>query len=98
MCCFCVQEVLLNIVRSGSNLLDVKNLEAWADLTAGEQLRLASGLLLALQENALLFAEVTAQPEILIESSYNICKFPATGVQTLGKGEGNRMLPSGGKI
>jgi hypothetical protein len=68
------QEVLLNIVRSGSNLLDVKNREAWSDLEAGPQLRLASSLLLALQENALLFAEVTAQPEILIESSYNICK------------------------
>ena len=62
-------------MRSGSNLLDVKNREAWADLAAGQQLRLASSLLLALEENALLFAEVTDQPEILIESSYNICKF-----------------------
>jgi GPCR-Autoproteolysis INducing (GAIN) domain len=69
-----LQGVLLNIVRSASNLLDLKNREAWYDLEAGPQLRLASSLLLALQENALLFAEVTAQPEKLIESSYNICK------------------------
>ena len=70
-----VQEVLLNIVRAGSNLLDHKNKEAWDDLQQGHQLKIASSLLLALEENAFLFADVTNQPEILMESSYNIRKF-----------------------
>ena len=70
-----IQEVLLNIVRSGSNLLDAKNSEAWADLEPHHQLKIASALLLGMQENAFLFAEVTNKPEILMESSYNICKF-----------------------
>jgi hypothetical protein len=70
-----VQDVLLNIVRSGSNLLDARNLEAWSDLEAGQQVRLASALLAALHENAALFAAVTHQPEKLVESSNNIRKF-----------------------
>jgi hypothetical protein len=70
-----IQDVLLNIVRSGSNLLDARNLEAWSDLEAGQQVRLASALLAALHENAALFAAVTHQPEKLVESSNNICKF-----------------------
>lgn len=67
-----IQEVLLNIVRSGSNLLDVKNKEAWNDLDLTQQMKVASSLLLAMEENAFLFAEVTNKPEILMESSYNI--------------------------
>ena len=70
-----IQEVLLNIVRSGSNLLDVKNKEAWNDLDLTQQMKVASSLLLAMEENAFLFAEVTNKPEILMESSYNICKY-----------------------
>ena len=69
-----IQEVLLNIVRSASNLLDVKNREAWGDLEPAQQMKTASSLLLAIQENAALFAEVTTKPEILMESSYNICE------------------------
>ena len=70
-----IQEVLLNIVRSASNLLDVKNRDAWNDLEVATQMKVASSLLLAVEENAFLFAEVTNKPEILMESSYNICKF-----------------------
>ena len=70
-----IQEVLLNIVRSASNLLDAKNREAWTDLEPSQQMKTASSLLLAMEENAFLFAEVTTKPEILMESSYNICEF-----------------------
>ena len=70
-----IQEVLLNIVRAASNLLDVKNREAWSDLEVAAQMKVASSLLLAVEENAFLFAEVTNQQEILMESSYNICKW-----------------------
>ena len=69
-----IQEVLLNIVRAASNLLDAKNREAWADLEVAAQMKVASSLLLAVEENAFLFAEVTNQQEILMESSYNIRK------------------------
>ena len=70
-----IQEILLNIVRSGSNLLDVKNKEAWTDLDVGQRMKIAGSLLQALEHNALIFAAVTNQPEILMESSYNIRKF-----------------------
>ena len=70
-----IQEILLNIVRSGSNLLDAKNAEAWADLDVTQRMKIASSLLQAMEQNALIFAGVTNQPEVLIESSYNICKF-----------------------
>ena len=67
-----IQEVLLNVVRSASNLLDIKNREAWTDLEVATQMKVASSLLMAVEENAFLFAEVTNKPEILMESSYNI--------------------------
>ena len=70
-----IQEVLLNIVRAASNLLDLKNREAWRDLETAQQMKTATSLLLAIQENAALFAEVTTKPEILMESSYNICEY-----------------------
>ena len=69
-----IQEILLNIVRSGSNLLDAKNAEAWADLDVTQRMKIASSLLQAMEQNALIFAGVTNQPEVLIESSYNIRK------------------------
>ena len=69
-----IQEVLLNVVRSASNLLDVKNREAWRDLEVQSQMKVASSLLSGVQENAGLWAEVISKTEILMESSYNICK------------------------
>ena len=70
-----IQEVLLNIVRAGSNLLEDKNKDAWQDLNLTQQMKVCSSLLLAMEENAFLFAEVTNKPEILMESSYNVCKY-----------------------
>ena len=69
-----VQEILLNIVRSGSNLLDPRNLEAWTDLDEGQRMKIAAGVLQGMEDNALIFADVTSQPQVLMESSYNICK------------------------
>ena len=68
-------QVLLNIVRAASNLLDARNRLAWRDLGPASRLKVASSLLLALEENSFLFAEVTNKPEILMESSYNICEY-----------------------
>ena len=64
----------MNIVRSGSNLLDAKNKEAWADISGLQRMKVAGALLQAMQDNARIFAAVTNQPEVLMESSYNICK------------------------
>ena len=70
-----ISQVLLNIVRAASNLLDARNRLAWRDLATASRLKVASSLLLALEENSFLFAEVTNKPEILMESSYNICEY-----------------------
>ena len=70
-----IQEVLLNMVRAASNLLDPDNREAWTDLHTSRQIKAASALVSALQENAFLFVSVTDSQEILVESSNNICKY-----------------------
>ena len=62
-------------MRAASNLLDARNRLAWRDLVTAARLKVASSLLLALEENSFLFAEVTNKPEILMESSYNICEY-----------------------
>ena len=69
-----IQEVLLNMVRVGSNLLDETNRQAWNDLHIARQMKVATSLLLALEENAFLFVEVTNREEVLVEASKNICK------------------------
>ena len=65
--------------RSGSNLLDAKNTDAWLDLDPAQRMKVAGSLVAAMRENAVIFARVTGQPETLIESSYNIrkCLFPS---------------------
>jgi len=74
-----IQEVLLNMVRAASHLLDGQNRAAWRDMAAaagtGRQVKAASGMMSALEENALLLAEVTANEEILMESAKNIRKY-----------------------
>jgi len=67
-----IQEVLLNVIRSGSNILDERNIGAWADLHLSQQMKVTTSLLLAMEENAFLFAEVTNKQKILMESSHNI--------------------------
>ena len=70
-----IQEVLLNMVRAGSNLLSLANRAAWEDLATSRQVKAASALMQVLEENAFLFAETTEQEEVLVESSKNICKY-----------------------
>ena len=70
-----IQEVLLNMVRAASSLLDGQNRAAWRDISVGRQIKAASSLLAALEENALLLAEVTANEEILMETAKNIREF-----------------------
>ena len=69
-----IQEVLLNMVRAASNLLDLTHRPAWRDLHQGRQVKAATAILLALQENAFLFLEVASQEEVMVEAAQNIRK------------------------
>jgi hypothetical protein len=67
-----VQQVFQNVLRSASNLLSEDNLSAWSDLRPADRMKTATALLLALEENAFLLAEVTGTPEIIQETSNSI--------------------------
>ena len=69
-----IQEVLLNMVRAASNLLDLTHRPAWRDLHQARQVKAATAILLALQENAFLFLEVASQEEVMVEAAQNIRK------------------------
>ena len=78
-----IQEVLLNMVRAASSLFDVSNPLAWQDLHMSRQVKASTGILLALEENAFLFLEVTNQQEVMVEAAQNICKLFILLVQIL---------------
>ena len=69
-----IGDVFQNIVRSTSNVLSLAQRPAWRDLHASQQMKIATQLLLSLEENAFLLAEVTESPEYLEEASTEICK------------------------
>jgi hypothetical protein len=52
----------------------MSNRLAWQDLHSSRQIKAATGILLALEENAFLFLEVTGQEEVMVEAAQNICK------------------------
>ena len=69
-----VQQVFQNVLRSASNLLSEENRQVWFDLHPSQRMKTATALLLALEENAFLLAEVTNSPEIIQETSNSIGK------------------------
>ncbi len=69
-----VQQVFQNVLRSASNLLAEENRAIWWDLHPSQRMKTATALLLALEENAFLLAEVTNSPEIIQETSNSIGK------------------------
>ena len=70
-----VQQVFQNVLRSASNLLSEENSMIWTDLHPVQRMKTATALLLALEENAFLLAEVTNTPEIIQETATSISKF-----------------------
>jgi latrophilin 1 len=64
-----VRQVLQNVLRSASNILETSNRQAWTDLTAEAQKKVATELLLGLDENAFLLAGVMNEPDVFLESS-----------------------------
>jgi len=68
-------------------LLSDENRPIWWDLHPNQRMKTATNLLLALEENAFLLAEVTNTPEIIQESSNSIGKYSNTMVIKSLKGE-----------
>jgi latrophilin 1 len=70
-----IRQVLLNVLRSTANILeDGPNREAWRDLSPDRQMKVATSLMLALEENAFLLAGVTETPEEILETYETLSK------------------------
>ena len=59
-----INQVLVSVMRSAGNILeDGPNRDAWNDLTPDRQMKVATELMLALEENAFLLAGVLDRPQ-----------------------------------
>ncbi|XP_046406443.1 latrophilin Cirl-like isoform X2 [Ischnura elegans] len=67
-----VTELLHGVVRTGSNLLDSSQKGSWRDLTYEEQMRVATSLLIGLEENAFLLADTVVREKEVIQLVKNI--------------------------
>ena len=71
-----IRQVLLNVLRSAANILeDGPNRDAWNDLSPDRQMKVATSLMLALEENAFLLAGVTDRPQDVLETYETLSKF-----------------------
>lgn len=70
-----VYELLLGVVKTGSNLLDVAQHFSWLDLSFEDQMRVATSLLNGLEDNAFLLAETIIRERNVVQKVKNICKF-----------------------
>lgn len=69
-----VTDLLQCVVRIGSNLLNVSQYPSWRDLTFSEQMRVATNLLIGLEENSFLLADIMMKEKTITHSVQNICK------------------------
>ncbi len=68
--------VLLNVLNSAANILENgPNRAAWNDLSVDRRMKVATSLMLALEENAFLLAGVTEKPEEILETYETLSKF-----------------------
>ncbi|XP_018302891.1 latrophilin Cirl isoform X5 [Mycetomoellerius zeteki] len=67
-----VTELLQGVVRTGSNLLDKAQMASWKDLSHQEQMRVATSLLIGLEENAFLLADTLLQEKTIMHEGKNI--------------------------
>ena len=70
-----VRQVVQDVLRSASNILEESNRRAWMDLQADRQKKVATNLLLALEENAFLLAGVVDEPTEILETQEIMSKF-----------------------
>ncbi|KAK5639482.1 hypothetical protein RI129_011974 [Pyrocoelia pectoralis] len=67
-----VTEMLNDVVRTGSNLLDSSQHPSWRDLSHKEQMRVATSLLIGLEENAFLLADTVIREKTVDQIVKNI--------------------------
>lgn len=67
-----VTDLLHSVARVGSNMLDVSQQPSWRDLTYKEQMRVATMLLVGLEENSFLLADTVAKEKIVTHCTKNI--------------------------
>ncbi|KAH8285331.1 hypothetical protein KR054_007772, partial [Drosophila jambulina] len=67
-----ISELLLNVVKTGSNLLDESQLSSWLDLNPEDQMRVATSLLTGLEYNAFLLADTIIRERSVVQKVKNI--------------------------
>ncbi|KAJ8707402.1 hypothetical protein PYW08_010654 [Mythimna loreyi] len=68
-----VTDMLLGVIKTGSNLLEEGQRSSWADLSSEAQSRAASALLTQLEENAFLLADAVTKEKTILQIVKNIC-------------------------
>ncbi|KAI5636450.1 hypothetical protein NE865_10799 [Phthorimaea operculella] len=68
-----VTDMLLGVIKTGSNLLEESQRASWADLSSEAQNRVASALLTQLEENAFLLADAVTKEKTILQIVKNIC-------------------------
>ncbi|CAH2099125.1 unnamed protein product [Euphydryas editha] len=68
-----VTDMLLGVIKTGSNLLEESQRASWSDLSADAQNRVASALLTQLEENAFLLADAVTKEKTFLQIVKNIC-------------------------
>ena len=82
-----VTELLQGVMRTGSNILDAAQQASWLDLTYQEQMRVATSLLMGLEENAFLLADTVIREKTVVHKDKNIresfCSYSFLGHESL---------------
>jgi len=70
-----VKDLLSGAVRTGSNLLDASQKASWQDLSFQDQMKVATSLMVGLEENAFLLANLVLNAGTVIQPMKNIRKY-----------------------
>ncbi|GBP18654.1 Latrophilin Cirl [Eumeta japonica] len=68
-----VTDMLLGVIKTGSNLLEESQRASWMDLSPEAQNKAASALLTQLEENAFLLADAITSEKNILQTVKNIC-------------------------
>ncbi|XP_041983506.1 latrophilin Cirl isoform X2 [Aricia agestis] len=68
-----VTDMLLGVIKTGSNLLEESQRASWSDLSTEAQNRAATSLLTQLEENAFLLADAVTKEKTILQIVKNIC-------------------------
>ena len=73
-----VKQVVQDVLRAATHILEDSNRKAWFDLSGPTRLKVATDLLLALEENAFLLAGVVNEPSEILETHEIMSKYMIT--------------------